>query len=149
MSLLWQRAVFDPQFRRVFCLVHAEKLSYQIADKALHSLLYLIQNKSGIYVKCSPEDVEFLTSHMHIYTGYRLLIICSSKDEERSHIISKLRLFRRPYGVPADPAKYRVYLRSHFVDDKQPHYQQLLGMGRVPNLTASAVDLERCVHFYA
>ena len=47
VTLLWQRAVFDPGFRRIFCLVHAEKLSYQTADKALHSLAKIIQNTRG------------------------------------------------------------------------------------------------------
>ena len=38
------------EFTRIFCLVHAEKLSYQTADKALRSLFEVIQGRSGIYM---------------------------------------------------------------------------------------------------
>ena len=41
VTLLWQRAIGDPGFKRVFCLLHAEKLSYQICDQALQSLTEL------------------------------------------------------------------------------------------------------------
>ena len=48
--LLWQRAVGDPEFNRVFCLVHAEKLTYQVSDKALRSLSELTQEKRGQFL---------------------------------------------------------------------------------------------------
>ena len=41
------RAVKDPMFKRIFCLVHAEKLSYQVSDWALRSLSDLTQGKQG------------------------------------------------------------------------------------------------------
>jgi len=44
---LWQRAVYDePHFKRIFCLVHAEKLPYQIADKTLRFLNEIVQAKT-------------------------------------------------------------------------------------------------------
>ena len=47
VNLLWQRAVCDePDFQRVFCLVHAEKLPYQTADKTLRSLNDIRQGKT-------------------------------------------------------------------------------------------------------
>ena len=50
VNLLWHRAVCDePDFKRVFCLVHAEKLLYQTADKALRSFKELIQAKRGMH----------------------------------------------------------------------------------------------------
>ena len=70
------------------------------------------------------------------------MIICSSQDEEKSPIISKLHLYRRPYGLSTDPTKYKEYLEKHFVNEAQPSYQHLLemGMGSVHNLSASVVD---------
>ncbi|CAI8017205.1 E3 ubiquitin-protein ligase rnf213-alpha [Geodia barretti] len=120
VDLLWQKAVCDPDFKRIFCLVHAEKLSYQTADKALRSLTEQIQNKGE----------------------FSLVIICSSQDEEKSPIISKLHLYRRPYGLSTDPTKYKEYLEKHFVNEAQPSYQHLLemGMGSVHNLSALVVD---------
>ena len=71
------------------------------------------------------------------------MIICSSQDEEKTPIISKLHLHRRPFVVSPDVKKYSEYLRKHFVDEHQPRYQQLQqAMGSVPNLKASVVDNE-------
>jgi hypothetical protein len=50
VNLLWQRAVCDPDFKRIFCLVHAEKLSYQTADIALRALTEIIQHKTGAFL---------------------------------------------------------------------------------------------------
>ena len=45
--LLWKRAMEDPNHFRIFCLVHAERLSYHVGDKALRSLTQCSQGKSG------------------------------------------------------------------------------------------------------
>lgn len=41
------RAIDDPDYKRIFCLVHAEKLSYQVSDQALSSLSRYSQGKQG------------------------------------------------------------------------------------------------------
>ena len=43
VTLLWQRAIDDPGFKRIFCLLHAEKLTYQVCHKAIQSLTELSQ----------------------------------------------------------------------------------------------------------
>ena len=50
MSLLWRRAIGDPGFRRIFCLVHAEKLSYLASEESLRTLLLLKQAQDGRYM---------------------------------------------------------------------------------------------------
>ena len=45
--LLWRRALGDPGHFKVFCLVHAERLSYQVCDRALLSLTQLSQGQKG------------------------------------------------------------------------------------------------------
>ena len=71
------------------------------------------------------------------------MIICSSQDEEKTPIISKLSLHRRPYVVSSDISKYRTYLRTHFIDEKQPSHQQLQeAIGSVTTMKASIVDNE-------
>ena len=45
--LLWRRALGDPSHCRVFCLVYAEQLSYQVCDNALWSLSQLSQGQKG------------------------------------------------------------------------------------------------------
>ena len=59
VKLLWQRAIGDPEFRRIFCLVHAERLTYQVSDKALRSLSDLSQGQRGEFAYC---DVLVITS---------------------------------------------------------------------------------------
>ena len=47
VTLLWKRALGDPNYFRIFCLVHAERLIYQIHYKALKSLSELSQGNKG------------------------------------------------------------------------------------------------------
>ena len=70
---------------------------------------------------------------------YRLVIICSSSNEEKSQIISKLYLYRRPYGVSTDPADYRRYLETHFIDEEQPSYLNIQTV-MPSSFSASVVD---------
>lgn len=77
------------------------------------------------------------------HTDYRLVIICSSFEEEKTPIISRLHVYRRQYGVSRDQTNYSTYLKGHFVDDQQPSYQQLRDLGCVSNLSASVVDHEK------
>ena len=51
VSLLWKRAMGDPNYLRMFCLVHAEKLPYQICDNALKALAHCSQGKTGKHCK--------------------------------------------------------------------------------------------------
>ena len=45
------KAIGDPEHRRIFCLVHAEKLSYRVSDFALRSLNEHSQGNQGTYSK--------------------------------------------------------------------------------------------------
>ena len=70
------------------------------------------------------------------------MVICSSHEEEKSHIISKLHLYRRPYAISYQISKYRQYLRQHFVVEGEPDRQTRASWLPV---VASDVDRERCV----
>ena len=52
------RAINDPGFKRIFCLIHADKLSYQVSDLALSSLSRLSQGEQGTYVFSLLFNVE-------------------------------------------------------------------------------------------
>ena len=43
------RAIHDPEHRRIFCLVHAEKLTNLVCDEALHSLSECSQGHQGFF----------------------------------------------------------------------------------------------------
>ena len=45
--LFWRRSIFDPEFKRIFCLLHGEKLSYSVCEQALRDLAKLKQGKVG------------------------------------------------------------------------------------------------------
>ena len=42
------RALFDSSCGRIFCLVHAEKLNYLVAEKAINLLMYISQGFTSI-----------------------------------------------------------------------------------------------------
>ena len=75
-------------------------------------------------------------------TGYRLVVICSNQDEEKSHIISKLHFYRRPYAVPSEITKYQRYMKQHFVAEGEPDHRNRASWLPV---VASEVDHEKCV----
>ena len=64
VTLLWKRAMGDPNHFRIFCLINAEKLSYQICDKVLRTLLDCSQGQRGKYVH---KHLDF-----HFYISLRL-----------------------------------------------------------------------------
>ena len=47
VTLLWKRAFDDPGNKRIFSLVNADVLTYQVCDKSLQELQHLSQNRKG------------------------------------------------------------------------------------------------------
>ena len=45
--LFWKRALGDPERRRIFCLVNAELLLYQVWDKSLYAFQQASLSKTG------------------------------------------------------------------------------------------------------
>ena len=45
--LLLRRSIGDPEYGRIFCLAHAERLSFQVADNVLKGLDEIIQGHLG------------------------------------------------------------------------------------------------------
>ena len=83
----------------------------------------------------------FLSSFI---AGFSLVIVCSSHDEEKCPLISKLHAYRRPYVVPKDIGKYKEYIQKHFINKDQPSYQEVLKKREnVSNICASLVDPDR------
>lgn len=50
VTLLWKRSVHDQNYFRIFCLAHAERLSYQVSERALRALMDITQGKSGMHI---------------------------------------------------------------------------------------------------
>uniref|UniRef100_A0A1X7TN16 Uncharacterized protein n=1 Tax=Amphimedon queenslandica TaxID=400682 RepID=A0A1X7TN16_AMPQE len=91
--VFWMRALFDQNLGRIYCLVHAEKLSYLVADKAIDLLSCLSQ---GI-------------------TNYRLVIVCSNESEGKSHILTRLNSFHRNWEKSDDSDILKRYLKKHLI----------------------------------
>ena len=108
---MWRRALDDPGFRRIFCLVHAEKLSYQTCDKVVETLKALSQAKQGL-IKSFVHQGMIVIFSTCIMIGYRLVIICSKEGEDKSHIVSKFLLYKRSIILRE---KCRNYLRRHLI----------------------------------
>ena len=62
VTLLWRRAVGDPNYLRIFCLVHAQLLSYQVCDTALRSLTQYSQGKTGKSLICMYLNLFIVSS---------------------------------------------------------------------------------------
>ena len=75
---------------------------------------------------------------------YRLVIICSNEDEEKSHFISKLHLFKRTHIPPSDIQLYRKYLITHFTN--QTLNEEASATQYDASLSASIVDNDKYVH---
>ena len=69
-----------------------------------------------------------------------MVIICSNIDEEKSHIISMLHVYRKHYIFPRDCEKYRKYLRKHFMNDEDGGLDSMDWTGTI---RASDVDFQR------
>lgn len=141
VNILWQKAVEDPGFKRIFCLAHAERLSYQVCDKIVYSLKDLSRGQQGMYmvhIACMHN------SYLHIFllqAEYRLVVICGSdRLREESRIISKLSVYKRRFNFKQhySDESCQKYLRDHFL--KYP-----VTSCSTP-LKGSSVDLERYVH---
>ena len=136
MTLLWQRALGDPDFKRIFCLVHAERLTYQVSDMALRSLSDVSQGKTGWLMNIISVFVNATTTPS--VPGYRLVIICSNEEEEKSHIISKLHNCRRPFALTLDTEQCQRYLTSHFTGQIES-----FNSSQNPPAMASNIDHEK------
>ena len=49
VELLWHRAMKDPDYKNIYCLVHAERLSYQVCEAAFKEYDSLSQGNNGNY----------------------------------------------------------------------------------------------------
>lgn len=60
-------------------------------------------------------DVLPVVHSFIIFVDYKIVIICSNEEEEKSNIIAKLQTYRRPYqGIKAD-GEFMEYLKSYFI----------------------------------
>lgn len=70
------------------------------------------------------------------------MIICSNEDEERSHFIAKLHLFRKPFLPKCDLEEYRKYLAAKFTAQSEEIEDSTSQYGL--SIQAAVVDFERC-----
>ena len=68
-------------------------------------------------------------------SDYHLVIICSSEDEQKSHILSKLHVFRRTFAMQS-VSKCAEYLSDHFKNGRQDEMSER-------HVYASFVDIDQ------
>ncbi len=83
VDLFWRRAIGDPGFKRVFCLAHAEKLTYHVCEVALQLLQELSQGKQSqlvftkydciarIFREVKFSQMGYISRHFHYFTFWR------------------------------------------------------------------------------
>ena len=123
-------------------------LTRRVIEHYVHSLNSLKEGEVDKYLHyfavyvCVLPGLSFSLVFVFISVPYQLVIICSSDDEEKSHIISKLHNDRRPYMAHPELQIYRDYLKWHYQrgssnDASTTQY----GLG----LNAACVDHEKYV----
>ena len=70
---------------------------------------------------------------------YRIVIICSNEEEGKSHVISKLQFYRRPYSALPPDARFAEYLLGHFRRWPESTFKKGLSRATV----ASVVDRDK------
>ena len=70
---------------------------------------------------------------------YRIVIICSNEEEGKSHVISKLQFYRRPYSALPPDASFAEYLLGHFRRWPESAFKKGLSRATV----ASVVDRDK------
>ncbi|XP_052062680.1 E3 ubiquitin-protein ligase rnf213-alpha-like isoform X2 [Mytilus californianus] len=114
LEIFWRRALFANN-DRVYCLVNADLLNYDVSDKGENSLERHLRKAENKGIK------------------YRLVVICSSENEYRSRIVAALDKYHKP-PLHTDVNMVRKYLLSKFKVDKWDKEWT----------PASTVDYERC-----
>ena len=91
IDIFWRRALFfsDNNHSYIFCLVNIEKLQYQVAVQAVSQLWKLLQSETNFH--------------------YKLIIICSEEEEERSYMAAALENYKRPSHVATIPSLNDIY----------------------------------------
>ena len=67
-------------------------------------------------------------------TDYKLVIVCSDEDIDKSHMISKLQFYKRQLETLHFDPDYSEYLKSHFVQNQKEFGRAVL---------ASTIDREQ------
>ena len=71
---------------------------------------------------------------------YKLVIVCSNEDQDKSHMVSKLQLYCRPYaGSLKSIHEFQDYLKTQFINWPELAHKRALGK----KVVASIVDLEK------
>ena len=69
ISLLWYRAIGDPDHKRIFCLVNGQKLPYQVCVDAFEEMDRILEGETGkLYLLC----INYIPLHLLYLTVYRL-----------------------------------------------------------------------------
>ena len=98
---------------------------------------------SNLWGRCSfYHELATVTiiSFFHIYSEYRLVIVCDNEDQDKSQLVSRLQLYRRPYtGSLKCIDEFQHYLKTQFTI--WPSFAHKEEQQR--NVVASVVDIEK------
>ncbi|XP_070580815.1 E3 ubiquitin-protein ligase RNF213-like [Ptychodera flava] len=93
--LLWRRAMYDTS-GRIFCLVNADQLDYEVSTKAEEKRIHLAKDRS-------------------INNEYKLVVLCSREKEDHSHMVTALDSYRIDSPALPSAADIGTYLKERFI----------------------------------
>lgn len=99
VSLLWRRSLDDPHHRRLFCLVKADRLSYEVSRSVCDEL-----HRRQRMLRAEDRPM------------YKLVIVCTTENEDKSYVVSSLEPYRRcpPFVRSGALDDIRSYLKHKF-----------------------------------
>ncbi|KAL3881513.1 hypothetical protein ACJMK2_027945, partial [Sinanodonta woodiana] len=93
LDVFWRRTVADTS-SKIHCLVNSDILDFEVSEQGERRLEHYMQETE------------------HIYSQYRLVVICSAENEFKSRIVTALDKFRRPTLVIRDIHHIADYMKT-------------------------------------
>ena len=105
VCLFWRRALGDPGYHRLFCLSMADRLSYEVSRRSWEEFNRFTQNRKS----------------MSSGLSYKVVIICSAENEDKSYMVDALDPYRRANIPLPSVAEVQSYLKQKFRLHVTPH----------------------------
>ncbi|XP_076109129.1 E3 ubiquitin-protein ligase rnf213-alpha-like [Mytilus galloprovincialis] len=99
LEIFWRRSLFGDS-GKIYCLVNADLLDYEVSDKGEKLLEKHMKNAQN-------RDIQF-----------KLVVVCSRENEYKSRMVAALDKYRRPQMSFGGEKHVKTYLSERFIVDK-------------------------------
>lgn len=132
---MWRRAATTGNGGKIYCLVDADKLDYDVSEKAEQKHDHLLRGSLlaneilafyfndillclvtiCVYVRLCFIVITALSCYHYIWADYRLVIVCNKENEDRAHMVTVFDKYRVSHPFIENASRVREYLQEHFL----------------------------------